>query len=592
MNTGVLTGVRRTPVAFTDSVGTLAFGDNTTTGDDKAINEIVIGNWAAATATGSIAIGSGPTAKASPQATGRDSIAIGGSSFSSTRQAALASGAQAIAIGPADNGNSGAKALGNQSIAIGSGACAALTDTDIALGWGATASGGTSLAIGAVPTADAQFGIAIGNNAVVHGQWAIGIGQNVSIASACLFGVAIGSSASCTTGSDGVAIGVSAAATAISSTALGDSAWANANYSVAIGCATKTNATQSVAIGGGVSNTAGAQATAQGAIAIGASNASGVLGARATGISSVAIGGGDNSVAGASASHADAIVFGRGHASTNTKQMNLGDLRLFMGVSTSVPADADLIASQMSSWYDEANQCVMAKIKNSSSVVRQGVNVGISPQYLQVVDDFLSQNTANGDVGQLAWRTGGTGGSTTADPGISAHPGMARISSGGTTNFDRYINLGDNTNQSILPAQVDRLVAVLKPLSAVTSEIVRFGLFQDANVGLGTDGIYFNLDTGTSTNWNTVTRAASTNTSNASIAVTQNNWYQFELRRVAASGNWEFWINGTLRFTHSTNIPTVALTPGFYVQTLTTATREVNVDYFAMTTIDLSQRWT
>lgn len=100
---------------------------------------------------------------------------------------------------------------------------------------------------------------------------------------------------------------------------------------------TSTSA-QAIAIGSGPSATGAPQCGGTGAIAIGASNASGVAGARGSADYGIAIGSGDASVAGAavtaangialgrgaSAGHATAVAIGAGSATTATNQIRLG----------------------------------------------------------------------------------------------------------------------------------------------------------------------------------------------------------------------------------------------------------------------------
>lgn len=73
------------------------------------------------------------------------------------------------------------------------------------------------------------------------------------------------------------------------------------------------------------------------------------------------------------ATHARAIAFGQGVATTAVDQVNLGIKRAFIGVPTTVAADADLIASQITEWLDEARDFAPAwKAKNSGATVKTG----------------------------------------------------------------------------------------------------------------------------------------------------------------------------------------------------------------------------
>jgi hypothetical protein len=111
-------------------------------------------------------------------------------------------------------------------------------------------------------------------------------------------------------------------------------------------------------------NIAGPNATGVGSIAIGGSNTIGA--ARATAAAAVALG--EN----AAAAHANAVALGDGSNTTGTNQVNIGTKRFHLGVPTTAPADADLIAGQASFWVDEAGSTLSFKVKLSGGTVKTG----------------------------------------------------------------------------------------------------------------------------------------------------------------------------------------------------------------------------
>jgi len=219
-------------------------------------------------------------------------------------------------------------ASSTQAIAIGKNASANTGAEAIAIGGGVSAT--------AAPTATAQGAISIGasdgtsvNGARSSGLSSIAIGSgDASLAGASATGpyaICLGLNSTASGSFHSVAIGASITSSALRSVGIGNGTVASIQDSIALGGnAQATTGNGAVAIGGGPSTSGAPNATAQGAIAIGASNASGVNGARASAANSVAIGSGDASVAGASATHATSVVLGKGAASTAANQIRLG----------------------------------------------------------------------------------------------------------------------------------------------------------------------------------------------------------------------------------------------------------------------------
>lgn len=223
---------------------------------------------------------------------GATSLIIGGTAEAGA-SLPVASSAGSIAIG--DYANAG---TGTQPIAIGTGVNA--TSAPSATGQGAIAIGASNDTAQAGARASGLCSIAIGSGTATQ----------------------VGASAS---GTDSIALGRSSTASANDSVVMGVGATVSSVRGTALGRnATVSTGVEGVAVGGGVSATAAPAATAQGAIAVGASDLGSVAGAKASGANSIAIGSGDGTNAGAAASAADAIALGRLTTAAHARAVALG----------------------------------------------------------------------------------------------------------------------------------------------------------------------------------------------------------------------------------------------------------------------------
>jgi trimeric autotransporter adhesin len=225
---------------------------------------------------------------------------------------AVATALRALVIG------ANAKATATEAIAIGNGASAATAPQASAQGAIAV---GASDGVGPIGT---YLGArASGTNSVAIGTGSLSNGSPGAAATGN-YGVAIGI-ASIANSSRSIAVGYTSSGSAIDAIAVGGVALASITRGVALGAnAQATTGAEAIAIGSGTNTTAAPLANAQGAIAIGASDASGVAGARASAVNSVAIGSGDGSAAGASATGTKAVALGYNTVSSPTFGVAIG----------------------------------------------------------------------------------------------------------------------------------------------------------------------------------------------------------------------------------------------------------------------------
>jgi hypothetical protein len=210
--------------------------------------------------------------------------------------------------------------------------------------------------------------------------------------------------------------------------------------------------------------------------------------------------------------------------------------------------------------------------------------------YVVQVDEFCFGNTTTGRVGELGWLQVATGsGTIAATVGVANHPGIYTLSTGTTSGSTQRIDL---TAEAYLPADIDSIQGIIRP-TVITSAKYRFGLLvSTGTLGEGSDGVYFSFSPADSANWRAITESGGVKTAtNTTVAVTANNWYFLELRRLS-NGNWEFYVNNVLEATHSTNIPTAANEVTFVAENTAAANKTLDVDWFYVRSKQLGQRWT
>jgi hypothetical protein len=219
------------------------------------------------------------------------------------------------------------------------------------------------------------------------------------------------------------------------------------------------------------------------------------------------------------------------------------------------------------------------------------------PGYVQLQDEFMGVNTEDGEIGEIGWRiVNSAQGTVSYDPGVTDHMGLINCSA--TATIGNLTGIATTSspagNGFILPAQVDRIIWIVKTVQA-TSVNYRCGLCQDPTVTAGgTDGAWFDFTAASNTHWRTVTRGTSSNTTNnTTTTVTAGNWYLLDVRR-NGSGNWDFYLNTTLQFTHTTNLPAAAvpLIPFAVVEATTATSRQISIDWFGFMSVALGGRFT
>lgn len=157
--------------------------------------------------------------------------------------------------------------------------------------------------------------------------------------------------------------------------------------------------------------------------------------------------------------------------------------------------------------------------------------------------------------------------------------GWARLSTGATSGssyqYDQYNGaVYGFANSSNLPIICDFRLK----LSSITNVVVRLALATDATAN-GNNTIYVEFDPATNANWRLITKnGATSQTTNTDIAVAASTTYH--LRVLFTSGKIEFFIDGVLKATHSTQVPAAATIfhRCLYITNSAAADKQLDVD--------------
>lgn len=204
-------------------------------------------------------------------------------------------------------------------------------------------------------------------------------------------------------------------------------------------------------------------------------------------------------------------------------------------------------------------------------------------------DDFLGGTNATGDLGQLGWTQ--TNATVAAVNGVASHPGIFNISQAAVIARLRLGGNSSDTGVSINPSNDYDMTWIVRPNGgSVANTIKRLGMMNNASSNPPTDGIYFEYSTTAGdTTWQCVTRSGGVQTrTNSTIGVASGTWANLRMRRNGT--NVEFFVNGTLRCTNSTNVPTAILIPTLQQQdTAATAGNDLDLDLFSLSITGMSR---
>ena len=191
-------------------------------------------------------------------------------------------------------------------------------------------------------------------------------------------------------------------------------------------------------------------------------------------------------------------------------------------------------------------------------------------------DDFIAASTETGETGALGWSW--TNGSIVNGNAEQNHPGIITRRSGVTAAQVASMYLaGAGTTTRFRYDEWTECTFIIACVVTNTDFAVRIGIISDATSNTPVSGVYFER-LAADTAWWRVTRAASTQTRNTTSSNVSTSWVKFRILKNGA--NVEFYIDGVLNGTHSTNIPAAAITLMPFIQVIpsTTTARDLKTD--------------
>jgi hypothetical protein len=207
-----------------------------------------------------------------------------------------------------------------------------------------------------------------------------------------------------------------------------------------------------------------------------------------------------------------------------------------------------------------------------------GIGNGFDERCFSCSDDFIFGTTTAHEIGSLNFFRDAN---TISYQTINHHPGVLRIATLASAGDEAFICGG--TASTILPLTHDMLfdiTVMITPVTDVTNRSIRVGVSSDLTTLTPADGIFWFIDTAVDTNWRTKTRTGGSETiNNSAIAAAVGTWVKLRIKRLASSV--EFYINDSLAFTHTTNLPTTAAGNVFVcVDALAAGAETIDIDYF------------
>lgn len=199
---------------------------------------------------------------------------------------------------------------------------------------------------------------------------------------------------------------------------------------------------------------------------------------------------------------------------------------------------------------------------------------------LDIVDDFVSGHIESGEIGSLGWSS--LGAQINGAPSETNHPGIYTVYTLAEANNRNTLFLPDSgIREVLLFPDLWEMTFIVKTEASIADLVLFIGAIDSINAAPGNqDRAGFEFDTSQpDTNWMMCTGdgAASTRT-DSGIALAVTTFYKLKIKKLAT--NYEFYIDGTLKGTLSTNLPNTNFCIGLSVETLAVAAKYLAIDFF------------
>jgi len=226
-----------------------------------------------------------------------------------------------------------------------------------------------------------------------------------------------------------------------------------------------------------------------------------------------------------------------------------------------------------------------------------GGGEGFNPQTtVEIMEDFVGGSNTAKNIGSLGWNITIGGGGGIANGLVSGEMennvlGTIQIDSGAENN-GTAITLENAVNQCpIYYAQgnMTTIIRVRNIQAADANTTLRIGLVTYArtnNDGVQ-HGMYFKA-TGTG-NWYAVTANAGILTTTDTGIAQSTSYKQFKIVTNSNCSSIAFYIDGVLKATHTTNLPTKSLSGYLQIDNAATTSMKMNVDYFYLKVTGLTR---
>ena len=257
---------------------------------------------------------------------------------------------------------------------------------------------------------------------------------------------------------------------------------------------------------------------------------------------------------------------------------NLLNWKIINGVSPTDPSVVGWGSNQLgATWYNVIEG--VYKFWDGTKIQTIITLASLSERYktsLLMEEDFISGSVSGGQQGQYGWATSGAGGTFSYVPSITPNIGLARLITGAV--IGQFISIFNLSSINPLLLNVDhQAIWVIRLINNDLDIAVQLGLTPSPTQMPPQNGIYFEKRFADVT-WQATCIIANVATTVDTGVLCDTNFHSFKYEVI--SGVAFFYIDNILVATISTNVYNGSGRACAQLQTNTTATKELYIDYF------------